>query len=114
MCHIYTVFLFYIGIHISYYGRKCMKVEKGAALTLEDIKTLLIKMTFRPLSRPSSDIKNSSTKQCFKHSCNQQQSLCQLGEWLPNKFEKKKGKERKNRESVKHAMINFLIETSGK
>ncbi len=37
-------------------NQKAMSIEKVAALTLEEVKTLLIKMTFRLLSRPSSDI----------------------------------------------------------
>ncbi len=34
-----------------------VSIEKCAALTLEEMNTLLIKMTFQSLSRPSSDIK---------------------------------------------------------
>ncbi len=53
-------------------------------------QTLLVKMTFRPLLRPLSDIKSSRKRQSFIHSYNQQQ-VCHSTSYgeATNKFEEK-------------------------
>ncbi len=63
---IFCIIVYVTNTILNLFSYHLLSVEKGAALTLEEIKTLLIKMMFRLLSRPSSDIKNSSTKQCLK------------------------------------------------